>query len=356
MQPFWPRKSPHFLECRRGVRAAQLPNIVCVGLSGGADSLALTAALVAEGHDVIAICIDHGLQAGSREQAEHAAAQARAWGARAEVISIDVDGENTEAAARRARYGTFALTEKRILADLGVPVTAKGAGETPRVGKKEGEGPAVGDKEEPRGEKGEDESLGEGRMPFAVGHTADDQAETLILSAMRGKVSGMAPSVEIEGAWVVRPLLQVRRADTEAACEELGVEPWQDPHNEDEGFRRVAVRKRVLPLLSEIAGGDVTGALAQAADDVVADEGELEAPISNDCAELAALAEPRRRRAIAGWLREHGVEVTREVLGGIGKLCTDWHGQGGVAVRVPGARRRLEVVRVGGKLALLSGH
>ena len=80
-----------------------------------------------------------------------------------------------------------------------------------------------------------------------------------------------------------------------------------------------------------------------------------------DAAELAALSEPVRRRILAAWLHEQGAEVTREVLRGVGKLCTNWHGRGGVAV-APSLKeqknmgQRLEVRRVGGKLALLPGH
>ena len=105
-KPFWPRVSPHFLACRRGVRAAGLDRAVAVGLSGGADSLALMAALVAEGNEVLALCVDHGLQAGSRAQAERAAKQARTLGARAEVLSVEAGAgaaagvESMEAAAR----------------------------------------------------------------------------------------------------------------------------------------------------------------------------------------------------------------------------------------------------------------
>ena len=88
-KPFWPRVSPHFLACRRGVRAAGLDHAVAVGLSGGADSLALMAALVAEGHEVLALCVDHGLQDGSRAQAERAAEQARTLGARAKVLCVE---------------------------------------------------------------------------------------------------------------------------------------------------------------------------------------------------------------------------------------------------------------------------
>lgn len=96
--PFWPRKSPHFLQVRVAVRRSLddlgYPEVVCVGLSGGADSLALCAALCAETREretrVLALCIDHGLQEGSREVAETAAAQARRWGAEAQVIPVHV--------------------------------------------------------------------------------------------------------------------------------------------------------------------------------------------------------------------------------------------------------------------------
>ena len=311
-KPFWPRVSPHFLACRRGVRAAGLDHAVAVGLSGGADSLALMAALVAEGHDVLALCVDHGLQDGSRAQAERAAEQARKLGARARVLDVEAGTtgqKSMEAAARVARYRALAAT----CADEGLEV--------------------------------------------AVAHTADDQAETLLLGALRGRVAGMSERSEVEGARVVRPLLGVRRADTEGACAELGLSAWQDPQNADTNFRRVALRREVIPQLDHIIGGDAVPALAQAASDAALDDAALHTPPTTDCAALAAMAEPRRRRAIAAWLVGEGVEVTRKGVGDVGKLCTHWHGQGPVAVR--SARQvgqRLEVARIGGKLALLSGH
>ena len=167
----------------------------------------------------------------------------------------------------------------------------------------------------------------------------------------------MGERSEVEGARVVRPLLNVRRADTEGACAELGLSAWQDPQNADTNFRRVALRREVIPQLSRIIGGDAVPALAQAAGDAALDDAALRTPPTTDCAELAAMAEPRRRRAIAAWLVSEGVEVTRRGVGDVGKLCTHWHGQGPVAVR--SARQvgqRLEVARIGGKLALLSGH
>ena len=190
-----------------------------------------------------------------------------------------------------------------------------------------------------------------------MAHTADDQAETLLLGALRGRVAGMSERSEVEGARVVRPLLGVRRADTEGACAELGLSAWQDPQNEDRNFRRVALRREVIPQLNHIIGGDAVPALAQAASDAALDDAALHTPPTTDCAALAAMAEPRRRRAIAAWLVGEGVEVTRKGVGDVGKLCTHWHGQGPVAVR--SARQvgqRLEVARIGGKLALLSGH
>jgi len=309
---FWPRVSPHFLACRRGVRAAALDYAVAVGLSGGADSLALMAALVAEGHEVLALCVDHGLQDGSRAQAERAAEQARKLGAWARVLDVEAGAtgqKSMEAAARVARY--------RVLA-------AACAAE---------------------------------ELEVAVAHTADDQAETLLLGALRGRVAGMSERSEVEGARVVRPLLGVRRADTEGACAELGLSAWQDPQNEDRNFRRVALRREVIPQLNHIIGGDAVPALAQAASDAALDDAALHTPPTTDCAALAAMAEPRRRRAIAAWLVGEGVEVTRKGVEDVGKLCTHWHGQGPVAVR--SARQvgqRLEVARIGGKLALLSGH
>jgi len=309
---FWPRVSPHFLACRRGVRAAALDYAVAVGLSGGADSLALMAALVAEGHEVLALCVDHGLQDGSRAQAERAAEQARKLGARARVLDVEAGAtgqKSMEAAARVARYRALAAT------------------------------------------------CAAEELEVAVAHTADDQAETLLLGALRGRVAGMSERSEVEGARVVRPLLGVRRADTEGACAELGLSAWQDPQNADTNFRRVALRREVIPQLNHIIGGDAVPALAQAASDAALDDAALHTPPTTDCAALAAMAEPRRRRAIAAWLVGEGVEVTRRAVGDVGKLCTHWHGQGPVAVR--SARQvgqRLEVARIGGKLALLSGH
>lgn len=314
--PFWPRHSPHFLACRRPLRPLTTPALI--GLSGGPDSLALVAAAAAEGKDARALVVDHGLQHGSAEVASRAAAQARTLGVRADIVRVDVDaapGESLEAAARTARYAALARA-------------------------------AFGD------------SSGAPRDIW-VAHTLDDQAETLILGALRGNPAGMAPISALEsGPRLVRPFLSVRRADTVGACAELGLDPWHDPMNDDPAYRRVAVRKSVIPQLSDLIGGDAVPALARAADRIVADH-ELLANLvdlspSNDCAGLAVDPAPVRQRRILAWLREEGqrsfgppLSVSGSQLADIERLCTDWHGQGPVAIG-----GGCSVARIDGRLTL----
>ena len=293
MQPFWPRRSPHFLACRRAVRSFDAPAVI--GLSGGPDSLALAAAAAAEGKDVRCVVVDHGLQPGSAQVAGQAARAARGFGLRADVARVEVGAGNLEAAAREARYAALL-------------------------------------------------SYGE---DVWVAHTADDQAETLILGALRGNPSGMSP----RNGRVVRPFLGVRRADTVGACEELGLDPWHDPMNADPAFRRVAVRRQVLPLLSELLGGDAVPALAATADRIAADQALIasltDLTPTTSCAQLRADAGPVRRRRLAAWLLGEGVPVQGDQLAAVEALVVDWHGQGPVAVA--GGRK---VVRDGGTLAL----
>lgn len=175
-----------------------------VAVSGGADSLALAeaAAHVGGRRDlrVCALVVDHRLQPGSDEVAERAAEEALRLGAHAaKVLPVTVTGPGgPEAAARKARYAALR------------------------------------------------EHVGEGSLVL-LGHTLDDQAETVLLGLGRGSgarsLAGMRP---LEVPWA-RPLLSTPRAVTRAACDELGVRPWEDPHNADPRFRRVRVRREVLP-------------------------------------------------------------------------------------------------------------
>ncbi len=294
MEPFWPRRSPHFLACRRAVRGFDRPAVI--GLSGGPDSLALVAAAAAERKDVSVVVVDHGLQPGSAEVAERAAEAAREFGFAPTVAKVTVGPGNLEAAARQARY----------------------------------------------------DALLEHGGDVWVAHTADDQAETLLLGALRGNPSGMAA----RNGRVVRPFLTIRREDTVGACEELGLAPWHDPMNDDPAFRRVAVRTGIIPALTELIGGDAVPALAATADRISEDRALIEQLTdltpTTSCAELGRDVGAVRRRRLAKWLLDEGVRVQGDQLAAIEALVTDWHGQG--PIPVGGGRA---VVRVDGELALV---
>lgn len=294
MQPFWPRRSPHFLACRRAVRPFDGPAVI--GLSGGPDSLALVAAAAAEQKDVSVVVVDHGLQPGSADVAERAAAVAREFGFASTVANVTVGPGNVEAAAREARYAAL---------------------------------------------------LEQGRDVW-VAHTADDQAETLLLGALRGNPSGMAQ----RNGHIVRPFLNIRRADTVWACAELGLEVWNDPMNDDPAYRRVAMRQSIIPALSDLLGGDAVPALAATANRIAADQALIEQLAdltpTTSCVELEGDAGPVRCRRLARWLLDEGVRVQGDQLAAIEVLVTNWRGQGPIAV---GGGRA--VARVDGKLVLV---
>ncbi len=312
-------ETPAVLAIRRAVRVwwaerdETLPPVVA--LSGGPDSVALLAAAVAEAGTTEAIVVDHGLQEGSREVALAAARIADVLGARATVVTVDVAGSGgLEAAARRARYE--ALDARRA-------------------------GRAV-----------------------LLGHTLDDQAETVLLGFGRGSgpgsVSGMRPW---EAPWG-RPLLGVRRADTHVMCADLGVEPWHDPHNRDRRFTRVRLRHEILPALEDALGGGVAEALARTAIRIDEDERMLDAMAAEQLRMIAdqpaadlpierlePIPPPLRRRILRRWLLDRGTSsFTDRQLRAIDDLIGRWRGQGAVAVAGGGPRARLVVTRRHGRL------
>ncbi len=308
------------LEMRRAVRdwvgEYAVDGVVAVGLSGGADSLALTAAAVSEADVVDALVVDHGLQEGSARVAAEAAAVAMRLGCRsARVLTVEVSGGGgMEAAARRARYA--ALDEAR------------------------------------------------GAAPVLLGHTLDDQAETVLLGLARGSgarsIQGMAAFAEPWG----RPLLGVRREVTRRLCAELGLTPHEDPHNSSPEFTRVRLRTEVLPLLEEVLGGGVATALARTAaqlrEDGTALDGIAEKLLNSArdgeglSVETLATAPPAlRRRAIRAWLLAGGAKaLTDKHLRAVDALVTDWHGQGAIAVGGGVAGTRLVAGREHGRLIL----
>jgi tRNA(Ile)-lysidine synthase len=286
----------------------------CVGLSGGPDSLALTA-VAAQLRPTTALIVDHGLQPDSAAIAESARAQAISLGCvQARVLRVEVGGTGgPEAAARAARYD--ALDSHR-------------------------DGPVL------------------------LAHTLDDQAETVLLGLGRGSgarsIAGMRP---YDAPWC-RPLLAVRRAVTHAACTELGLTAWQDPHNVDRRFTRVRLRTEVLPLLEDVLGGGVAEALARTATalredteliDAIAAEAAagVSAGPGLSTAALAALPAPVRRRVIRGWLLAGGaIGLTDKQIRAVDTLITAWRGQGGVAVGSTSRGQRLFAGRRDGVLAL----
>jgi tRNA(Ile)-lysidine synthase len=286
----------------------------CVGLSGGPDSLALTA-VAAQLRPTTALIVDHGLQPDSAAIAESARAQAISLGCvQARVLRVEVGGTGgPEAAARAARYD--ALDSHR-------------------------DGPVL------------------------LAHTLDDQAETVLLGLGRGSgarsIAGMRP---YDAPWC-RPLLAVRRAVTHAACAELGLTAWQDPHNVDRRFTRVRLRTEVLPLLEDVLGGGVAEALARTAS-ALREDTELIDAIAAEAAAgvsagpelkteaLSALPAPVRRRVIRGWLLAGGaIGLTDKQIRAVDTLITAWRGQGGVAVGSTLRGQRLFAGRRDGLLAL----
>lgn len=220
-------------------------------MSGGPDSLALLVLACAAGLDVLAVHVDHGLRAGSADEAEVVRNAAGRFGASFEAKRVAVgDGPNLEARARAARRAALP-------------------------------GDAM------------------------TGHTADDQAETVLLNTIRGAgldgLAGMRPGP-------TKPLLALRRAETWALCAALGLDPVHDPSNDDPRFRRNRVRAEVLPLLDLIAERDVASVLARQAE-LLRDEADLLDDLAagvdaSDARRLAGAPPALARRAVRRWVQE----------------------------------------------------
>jgi len=182
-------------------------------------------------------------------------------------------------------------------------------------------------------------SQGQGEVVVLLGHTLDDQAETVLLGLTRGSggrsLAGMRPGF----AMFARPLLGVRRDDTVTACQVEGIDVWEDPHNTDPGFTRVRVRHRVLPVLERELGPGVAQTLARTAEslredteflDALADEAyaRLDHPLPVD--ELAELPAAIRRRVLRLAALAAGApaaELFRDHVLAVDALVTDWRGQ-----------------------------
>jgi tRNA(Ile)-lysidine synthase len=263
-------------------------------VSGGPDSLALLVLACAAGLQVTAVHVDHGLRPGSAAEAEVVRAAAERFGAAFRSVRAPVEpGPNLEARARAARYAAL--------------------------------------------------------PPDALtGHTADDQAETVLLNLLRGAgldgLAGIRPGL-------TKPLLGIRRRDTRALCAELGLDVVEDPSNRDPRLRRNRVRHELLPLMDAIAGRDVAGLLARQAELLREDADLLESLAAGldptDARALAAAPPPLARRAVRRWLR-WGPEAHPPDAAAVARVLAVARGE--VRATAVGGGRR--VVRRAGRLIL----
>jgi tRNA(Ile)-lysidine synthase len=316
MQPTRPRLTPAIADLRRAVRAAlsvpePVEGLVLVALSGGPDSLALAAATAFEapraGLRAGAVIVDHGLQEGSADVAAKAARQAADLGldpVLVRTVAVGTAG-GPEAAARDARYEALRTA----------------AAET-------------------------------GATTVLLGHTLDDQAETVLLGLARGSGAASLQGMAAKTGLYSRPLLGIRRSQTEQFCVDSDLEPWADPQNADAAYSRVRVRSSVLPMLERELGPGIAEALARTAEQLREDSDALDHFAEEIAEELADIAEAgislpvraleanppalRQRLIRLAVQSEFHVSLSRAHTLEVAKLVTDWHGQSGLDL--PGIR------------------
>ncbi len=222
--------------------------ITCA-VSGGADSMALLVLAVASGCAVTAVHVDHGLRPNSADEADVVRDLAHQLGAMFEAKSVHIElGSNLEARARDARY---AVLPAKVL----------------------------------------------------TGHTADDQAETVLINLLRGAglrgLSGMQPNSQ-------HPILKLRRSETHELCAALKIKIVHDSSNDDLKFQRNRIRRDLIPLLDELSKRDVAALLARQAD-VLRDDAELLDALAShldptDAVALTNAPIALARRAIRAWI------------------------------------------------------
>ena len=284
-----------------------------VAVSGGADSLALAKALLIESQPLalsaIAITIDHQLQENSDLQAAKVAAQLKEIGfvhviTKKVVVLLD---SGLESGARDARYAAISESMEETKA-----------------------------------------------VKVFLGHTHNDQAETVLLGLARGSGARSLSAMASENGIYLRPLLSITREETEAACKEWALDFWSDPHNLNTEFTRVKVRREVIPYLEEHLDPGISKALVRTAallrDDADALDLWAQAEASDlECDRLAALPRAIRTRIIRQAAFAAGAtpgKLTFEQVGAIDALICAWKGQG--ALSLPGG---VKVERISGRLS-----
>jgi tRNA(Ile)-lysidine synthase len=281
-----------------------------VAVSGGADSLALAAAAQFEakklGLKIAAAVIDHGLQEVSAKVAALSAKRLEQIGFEEVIVKKVRVGKSggPEAAARTARYSALETIRQQTKSHF-----------------------------------------------IVLGHTASDQAETVLLGLVRGSGSKSLSGMSEKSGSLLRPLLGIDRATTEAFCKDSGIKYWLDPQNKDEKYLRVVIRKQVLPLLEKLLGGSVAKSLIRTADQLREDDQHLDAQaqrsfknnakvsgsgISFEAKSLAKLPAAILNRVIKKALDSFGSESSRTHVLAVSDLVLSWHGQKPLAL--PGVR------------------
>ena len=295
---------------------------VLIGVSGGADSLALALATYQEAAhhsvEVVALIIDHGLQKGSDKVAQDTAENLKKIGiVSLEIVRIHVEiVDGLEASARRARYAAFEAAIVKHSPDY-----------------------------------------------FFLAHTKNDQAENVLLGLARGSGTRSLSGMADENGIYIRPILHVERSTTEEVCRENDLKPWIDPQNSDESYTRVRARRNVLPILEKNLGPGIVDALARSAKILREDADALDQYADDflkmtssedlDTELLGKLPKAVRSRVLRRVILAAGApsgSITADHVAAVEALVTAWHGQGEVSL--PGG---VKVGRISGRLSLSQG-
>jgi tRNA(Ile)-lysidine synthase len=313
---------------RRAVRGAlsdlSAGQLVLVACSGGTDSLALasTTAFVAPrlGLRYGALVVDHRLQAGSDRTAAATARTLTEMGFDpVDVLTVTVGAAGgPEAAARDARYAALDAAGERLDA-----------------------------------------------AAILLGHTRDDQAETVLLGLARGSGARSLAGMPAAFGRYRRPLLDLPRSSTAAVCDAQQLRPWDDPHNADPSFTRARVRHAALPALADALGPGIPEALARTARMLREDTAALDAG-AEDAASAAALGDGEwdvdRLAALPTAVRRRVLRLAALAAGcpggtlaavhieAVDALLTNWRGQGPLHLPGPVVARR-----AAGRLAFVAG-
>lgn len=292
---------------------------ILIGVSGGADSMALALATYLECKsadiELGAIIIDHQLQDGSDLVAQSCKDKLIQIGlVSIEIIAVNVElQDGMEASARRARYLAFEEATLRLKPDY-----------------------------------------------FFLAHTKNDQAESVLLGLARGSGTRSLSGIATQNGRYIRPILEIDRATTELVCIENGITPWVDPHNSDLHFARVRARKTVLPILESNLGPGIVAALARSARILREDADALDFLAENFLStrnaldlqvdELAQLPKAIRIRVLREAICAAGAlegSLSADHLTPVEALITDWRGQGEISLPYG-----VKVLRISGRLSL----